>query len=582
MGYPVRSMADARDIRQHLESLVTGAVRAAVAAGELPDVALPGATIERPKDAANGDYASSLPLRLARAAMKPPLTIAEVLVRHLPADAAIEVPEVAPPGFINFRLSNAFLQSQVEWVINAGERYADLAIGSGKKAQVEFVSANPTGPLHVGNGRGAAIGDALAETLSAAGYDVEREYYVNDAGTQTDSFGDTLYARYQQLFGRGVGIPKDGYPGHYMVEMAEQLKAREGDTYLRPEGEPAPARLTEVGIELMVANIRQTLSAFGVRYDRWFSEKSLYGPSGVYDEVMALLMRNGQLVDREGARWFTSSDLGEDKDNVVVRSDGRPTYYASDIAYHFDKFVKRGFSLVIDVWGADHHGHVSRLKTATGAVGGDADGLHVLLYQLVVLKRAGEVVRLSKRSGEIITLDELVEEVGADAARFFFLLRSPGAQMEFDLDLAKKQSNENPVFYVQYAHARLAGILRRAAEQGLSPEGGDVSLLTRPHELALVREMMRLSEVIQITATTFEPQHLPHYAMSLATAFHAFNDAFKVQNDSALKVLTDVVALSRARLRLVQAAKVSLARVLGIMGMSAPDRMDRAEAAIES
>ncbi|MBI2765129.1 MAG: arginine--tRNA ligase [Chloroflexi bacterium] len=575
-------MADARNIRQHLEALLDAAVRAAVVAHDLPDVPVPGSAIERPKDAANGDFASSLPLRLARAAMKPPIAIAEVIAGHIAADPAIDPPTVAPPGFINLRLSNAFLQSQVEQVIALGPGYADLTLGKGKKAQVEFVSANPTGPLHVGNGRGAAIGDALASGLAAAGYETEREYYVNDAGTQTDTFGDTLYARYQQLFGRDVEIPKDGYPGSYMAVLAREIKDEAGDAFLRPAGEFGPPELNTRGIEVMVEHIRDTLEHFGVRYDRWFSERSLYDPGGAYSEAMDLLAANGQLVEREGARWFTSSELGEDKDNVVVRSDGRPTYYGSDIAYHFDKFVRREFDLVIDVWGADHHGHVSRLKTATQAVGADREALQVLLYQLVTLKRGGEIVRLSKRSGEIITLDELIDEVGADAARFFFLLRSPGAQMEFDLDLAKKQSNENPVFYVQYAHARLAGILRHGAEQGLTPEGGDVSLLTQPHELALIREMMRLTEVIQLVATTYEPQHLPHYAMSLATAFHALNDAFKQQNDSSLKTITDDAEMSRARLRLVQAAKISLARVLGLMGMSAPERMERAEAAIEA
>lgn len=566
-------MPDARNIRQHLESLLAAAARTAIAAGELPDVALPDVTLERPKDVANGDFASTLPMRMARSAMRPPLEIARAIAARFPADATVDLPIVAPPGFINFRLSPSFVQAQVERVIALGDAYANLSLGAGRKAQVEFVSANPTGPLHVGNGRGAAIGDALAEALLAAGYEVEREYYVNDAGTQTDTFAETLYARYQQLAGRDVPIPADGYPGEYMVDLAREIRAESGDAFLGAPGAAAPPALGQLGIELMVKHIRQTLGAFGVHYDEWYSEKSLYSGEGTFDGVMALLRERGYLANREGATWFTSSELGEDKDNVVIRSDGRPTYYASDIAYHYDKFIRRGFSLVIDVWGADHHGHVSRLKTATRAIGGDPDALHVLLYQLVVLKRGGQVVRLSKRGGEIITLDELIEEVGKDAARFFFLLRSPGAQMEFDLDLAVKQSSENPVFYVQYAHARLASIIERAREQGLDPAGGDVSLLGQPHELGLIREMMRLPEVIEAVATTFEPQHLPHYAMSLATAFHAFNDAFKQQGDPGLKVITEDAALSRARLRLVLAAKVSLARVLGIMGMTAPDRM---------
>jgi arginyl-tRNA synthetase len=566
-------MVEIRDIRAHLSGLVEAAVRAAITAGDLPDVAVPGASIERPRDTANGDYASTLPLRLARAAMKPPLEIAGIILRHIPADPTVAPAEVAPPGFINFRLSDAYLQGQVNAIIERGAAYADLDLGAGRKAQVEFVSANPTGPLHVGNGRGAAIGDTLARALEAAGYAVEREYYVNDAGTQTDTFAETLYARYQQLFGREVEIPADGYPGQYVVDLAQAIKAEAGDELLRAPGEPGPAELNDLGIELMVGNIRKTAEAFGVHYDRWYSEKSLYGPEGVNDEAIGILRGQGQLVEREGAMWFTSSELGEDKDNVVVRSDGRPTYYGSDIAYHYDKFVRRGFGLVIDVWGADHHGHVSRVKTATRAVGGDAENLHILLYQLVTLKRGGEIVRLSKRSGDFITLDELVEEVGRDAARMFFLLRSPGSQMEFDIDLAVKQSSENPVYYVQYAHARLASILQRAAEQGLTPEGGEVARLDAGHELALIREMLRLPEVIEQVAVNFEPQHLPHYAMSLATAFHTFNDAFRQQNDSSLKVITDDEPLSRARLRLVFAARIALARVLGLMGVGAPERM---------
>ena len=566
-------MVEIRDIRTHLSNLVAKAVEEAVRTGDLPDVAIPGAGIERPKDLANGDYASTLPMRLARAAMMPPLDVARAIVKHLPADDVIDPAEVAPPGFLNFRLAASYLQAQVDAVVSRGGSYADLTLGAGKKAQVEFVSANPTGPLHVGNGRGAAIGDSLASALAAAGYEVEREYYVNDAGTQTDTFGDTLYARYQQIFGREAPIPDDGYPGEYMIELAQAIARVHGEEYLRPKGEAAPAEMSALGIELMVKKIGETAERFGVHYDEWFSERSLYEGEKPYDTAMSILRTNGQLAEREGALWFASSDLGEAKDNVVVRSDGRPTYYASDIAYHYDKFVRRGFGLVIDVWGADHHGHVSRVKTATRAVGGDADNLHILLYQLVTLKRGGEVVRLSKRSGDFITLDELIDEVGKDAARMFFLLRSPGSQMEFDIDLAVKQSSENPVFYVQYAHARLASILQRAAEQGMTPEGGDVGRLTAAHELGLIREMLRLPEAIEQVATTFEPQHLPHYAMSLATAFHVFNDAFKQVGDSSLKVITDDADLTRARLRLVLAAKVALARVLDLMGVDAPERM---------
>ena len=566
-------MTDQHDIRQHLNELVARAVGAAIAAGDLPDVAVPEAAVERPKDAANGDYASTLPLRLARSAMKSPRDIAQAVIEHFPADDVIGPPELAGPGFVNLRLSNAYLQGEVDRIIAAGPTYADINLGEGKTAQVEFVSANPTGPLHVGNGRGAAIGDVLASALEAAGYAVQREYYVNDAGTQASVFGETLYARYQQALGRDVELPAEGYPGDYMIELAGQIQKDHGGAFLKPQGEPPPPELNDIGLELMVQNIRKSLDQFGVHYDDWYRERSLYGEQGSFETAIDILQKAGHLVDREGALWFASSGLGEEKDNVVIRSDGRPTYYASDIGYHYEKFVERGFSLVIDVWGADHHGHVSRVKTAVEAVCGRGDDLHILLYQLVTLKRAGNVVRLSKRGGEFIELDELVEEVGADAARFFFAMRAPSAQMEFDIDLAVKESRENPVYYVQYAHARLASILARAAEQGLTEEGGDVSLLVQPHELALIREMLRLSEVIENVATSFEQHHLPHYATALATAFHSFNDAFRQENDSGLKVITDDESLTRGRLRLVEAAKIALGRVLNLIGVSAPDHM---------
>ena len=564
--------------RDRVAALVEEAARAAIAEGALPDVALPAVALERPRDPAHGDYASSLPLRLARAAMMPPLAIAEAVAARLPADGLVEKPRAAPPGFVNLRLADGFLQAEVNRIIERGAAFADVAIGAGRRAQVEFVSANPTGPLHVGNGRGAAIGDTLASALAAAGYEVEREYYVNDAGAQTALFADTLHARYLRLFGREAAIPDGGYRGEYMAELAEEVREREGDRFLTEPGEPCPPALGELGIALMVGRIRATLEAFGVRYDRWFSERSLHEPppdggASAWDASLARLREGGRLAEREGALWLIAADLGEDKDNVVVRSDGRPTYFASDIAYHYDKFERRGFDLVIDVWGADHHGHVSRVQVAAEAVSGRGEGLHVLLYQLVSLRRGERAVRVSKRSGDIVTLDQLIEEVGPDAARFFFLLRAPASQMEFDLDLAVKQSNENPVYYIQYAHARLAAMLERAAAAGRSPDGGDVALLTAPHELALVREMLRLPEVIELVATTFEPQHLARYGMELAAAFHAFNDAFRQQGDPALKVITDDEALTAARLRLVLAARIALGRVLALMGMSAPERM---------
>ncbi len=558
-------------IRDDLSAMVETAARAAMDHGELPRVVLPEVTIERPARPEHGDYATSLPLRLARAARADPLEIARRLAGRLPASGAVAAAEPAPPGFINFRLSEAWLASQVDAIIAAGPAFGDVALGGGKRVQVEFVSANPTGPLTAGNGRGAAIGDVLASVLQAAGYQVEREYLVNDAGTQTDVFGRTLLARYQQLFGRDVEIPADGYPGEYMVDLARRLKDELGARYADASIGAPPEELVLRGIDLMVEQIEEDMKRLGVRYDEWFRERSLYqdepgGAGNAYDAAMRTLRGKGYLVEKEGALWFASTELGEDKDNVVIRSTGKPTYFASDIAYHYDKFARRAFDLVIDIWGADHQGHVSRMKAAVEAIGVDPDHLDIIIYQLVSFRRGDELVRLSKRAGNLVLMRDVVDEVGVDAARFFFLARSADSQMEFDLELAKKQAAENPVYYVQYAHARIAGILANAAERGFSAEGGDVALLAHPAELDLVRKMLQLPELVQMMARSKEPHHLPHYAQDLATAFHAFYTECRVLD-------ADARPLSAARLKLCGAARLTLARALGLMGVSAPERM---------
>jgi arginyl-tRNA synthetase len=465
---------------------------------------------------------------------------------------------------VNVRLSPAWLASQVDAIREAGQRFGDVDVGGGASLQVEFVSANPVGPIHVGNGRGLALGDTLSRALSAAGYQVQREYLVNDAGTQTETFAATLYARYQQLFDRDVEIPEGGYPGDYMIELAQELKAEHGDRLLRTAGEPHPPEVHDLGVQLMLDSIKTDLESIGVHYDNWFSERSLYS-GNTYKEAMDLVRERGYLAEREGATWFVSSAVGEEKDNVVVRSSGAPTYFASDIAYHYDKFVLRGFERVINVWGADHQGHVPRMKAAVSAIGVDPERLTIIIYQLVTLKRGNEVVRLSKRAGEIITLREVVEEVGADAARFNFVSRAADSHMDFDIELAKKQSSENPVYYVQYAHARIAGILIQAADKIGDFSDGDVSLLTHEAELALIRKMLRLPELVDSIARTLEPHQLPYFAMELATAFHDFYEK--------CRVLSEDEALSKARLKLVSAAKITLARALDLMGMSAPERM---------
>jgi arginyl-tRNA synthetase len=552
-------------IKHEIARLVVDAAARAQEEGDLPPLALPEVTVEHPAREEHGDYAASLPMKLGRAARSDPLAIAEAIARHIqPSDVIAEV-AVAPPGFINFRLSDAWLARQVDAILTQGERFGDMPLGEGQRLQLEFVSANPVGPLHVGNGRGLAIGDTLASVLAAAGYAVEREYLVNDAGTQTDIFASTLYAHYQHLFGREVDVPEGGYPGRYMVELAEELKAEQGEAFLRPPGEPWPRELHDVGVARMLAVIRSDLAAMGVDYDVWFSERSLYAAAGPYERAMELLREKGVVAEKEGAVWFTSSALGEDKDNVLVRSTGSPTYFASDIAYHYDKFVLRGFQRVINVWGADHQGHVPRMQAAVAALGVDPERLDIIIYQLVTLRRGAEIIRLSKRTGEIITLRELVEEVGADACRFFFLARAADSHMDFDLELAKRQSAENPVYYVQYAHARVAGILTHASEQGIDYADGDLALLSHPAELALIRKMLLLPEVVEGVACTLEPHHLPHYALELATVFHDFYEKCRAVSDDE--------PLTKARLKLVAACKNALARTLGLMGVRAPDRM---------
>ncbi len=551
-------------IKQELERVISEAVRRAQDADDLPAVAVPEATLERPQRPEHGDYASSLALRLARSARMSPLEIAGIIAKHTEVEEAVASVDVAPPGFVNFRLAPSWLAAQVDAVLQAGERFGDVSLGKGESLQVEYVSANPVGPIHVGNGRGLALGDTLANVLAAAGYKVQREYLVNDAGTQTETFAATLYARYQQLFGREVEIPAGGYPGEYMIHLAERLKEEKGDSLLAPPGEPYAPELHDLGVARMMDVIKDDLTMVGVHYDRWFSERSLYA-DGTYEKAMAHLRAGGFVTEREGAVWLSASELGDEKDNVLVRSTGAPTYFASDVAYHYDKLIVRGFQRVINVWGADHQGHVPRMKAAVAALGVEPERLTIIVYQLVTLKRGTEVVRLSKRAGEIVTLREVVEEVGADAVRFFFVSRAADSHMDFDLELAKRQSAENPVYYVQYAHARIAGILLHAKERISSFDDGDVSLLTHESELALVRKMLQLPELVEGVALSLEPHQLPYYAMDLATAFHDFYEKCRVVSDDE--------ALSKARLKLVAAAKLVLARALGLIGVSAPERM---------
>jgi arginyl-tRNA synthetase len=550
--------------KQQLIDMLVGASKKAQQSGMIPDIALPEVTLERPQHVEHGDYASSYPLKLARSARKNPLVLARDLAGLMDRENCIADIEVAPPGFINFTFKNSWLTGQVNSILTAGKKYGNNEAGKGQKIQLEFVSANPTGPLHVGNGRGAILGSVLANVFTAAGYKVEQEYYVNDAGTQINTFYRSLYVRYQQEHNIDAEMPPEGYQGAYITDLAKEIIAEKGDYFLKLKEDDAIKQLGQIGLDRMLIRIREDLKMLKVDFDVWFSELSLYS-SGLYEKVINLLRKGEFLTEREGATWFVSTALGDDKDNVVVRGDGTPTYFASDIAYHYDKFVLRGFDRVINIWGCDHQGHVSRMKAVVSALGIDPKRLDVLLYQLVTLCRGSEVVRLSKRSGDMITLREVIEEVGADACRFFFLARSADSQMDFDLELAKQQSQDNPVYYVQYAHARISSILRLAEEKRIEYKNGDVSLLTNEPELTLIRKMLKLEEIVETIVQTSEPHHLTYYAQDLATNFHSFY--------KQCRVITDDEAVTRARLKLVESTKIVLAKTLHLMGITAPEKM---------
>ena len=532
--------------------------------------------VEHPANSQHGDFSTSLPLRLTRQLQKNPMAIAEILVNHIDAGEEVELVWAAAPGFVNFRLDNGWLTRQVETIRSAGPEYGLLNVGKGQKVMVEFVSVNPTGPVHVGHIRGAVLGSALARILSAAGFDVTREYYVNDAGSQMDAFYGSLLARYKQVLGQPTKLPPNGYVGAYITDMAKDIVEAEGTRFLEQTEGEALREIGRIGLEKMIAIIRHDLQQVRVEFDVWFPERSLFD-GDEYSVCMKILQERGHITESDGATWFSPSSGSnrssdhtqeEEKDNVLVRSNGAPTYFASDIAYHFNKFIRRGFQRVINIWGADHQGHVARMKAAIGSLGIDPEHLHIMLSQMVTLKRGNEIVRASKRTGEFVTLRDLVTEVGPDACRYFFLARSPGSQMEFDLELAKKESSENPVYYVQYAHARIASILDTAYRQGINWAGGDTSLLLHPTELALIRKLVMFPELVESMALSLEPHHLPHYAQELATDFHLFYENCRVLSSNPSDG-----EMTLARLKLVEAAQIVLARALDLMVMSTPERM---------
>lgn len=550
-----------------IQDILARALRAAQADGRLPNIDVPDITVERPNNPEHGDFASSSPMKFARLMRLAPFDIAESIAASTETGGILESAVAARPGFVNLRLSAEWLGAQVDAIRQAGQTFGVVDDGKGARVQVEFVSVNPTGPIHVGHGRGAVFGSALASVLEAAGYEVEREYYINDAGRQMDRFNQSLYARYVQEFGREAELPDDGYQGEYLVDLARELKGEYGRKYLDMERAPAVSEIGEIGMRRMIEAIRADMEDIEVRYDVWFSERSLFD-NGQFQTAMNMLEESGLLVERDGATWFAATKLGDDKDKVLIRSNGASTYFASDVAYHYDKFIVRGFDRVINVWGADHQGQVPFMKQLADVLGVQRDRLVLLIYQLVTLKKSGESVRFSKRVGEVVAIRELVEEVGPDACRFFFLQRSPESQMEFDIELAKERSEKNPVYYVQYAHARIIGILRIAGERGIDYADGDTSILVNEAEVSLIRKMLQLPELVSMMARNLEPHHLTYYSMDLATAFHNFYHQCRVVSSDP-----EDAEITRARLKLVDAARVVLGRCLSLMGMNAPDEM---------
>lgn len=547
-------------VKTQIAQLLRNAIQDAQTSGLLTPMAAPEISVEQPQNPAFGDYATSLPLRLARAAGMNPLAIGERLIQMIKPVPFISKVELAKPGFINFTLSNEWVSAQVATIVDAGPDFGRVNIGHGQKIQVEFGSANPTGPLTVAFGRGGTLGDCLASILAMAGYQSQREYYVNDAGSRMDAFYQSAMARYAEALGREVEFPADGYHGAYMVDLGKQLANDYGDRYLSSDG--SVEAIGRIALEKMVSAARQDLDSMGIHYDVWFSEQSLFD-NGLVDRTIGILEGKGYIDRREGATWFSSTALGEDKDNVLIRSTGVPTYFASDIAYHYNKFVARNFDRVIDIWGADHQGHVPRMRAAIGALGIDPDRLTILIHQMITLKRGNEIVRMSKRTGDLITLREVLDEVGPDACRFFFIARSADSQMDFDLELAKQQSNENPVYYVQYAHARIASILEYAGE--INANEANLGLLREEAELTLIRKMLGFPELVELMATRLEPHHLPYYSQELAALFHQFYNQ--------CRVVTEDKELSKARLMLVRAAKTVLSNALQLMGIATPDKM---------
>ena len=550
-----------------LSAALQRAIARAVDMGLMNKVELPDVIIEVPREKGHGDFATNLAMQLAREAKTAPRKIAEAVVQNLDLEGTrVERVEIAGPGFINFYLEPNWVLGVIPLIQKEDRNYGRLEAGNGRRVQVEFVSANPTGLLHMGNARGAALGDSLAAILDYAGYRVSREYYINDAGNQIENFGKSLEVRFLQQLGQDISMPEEGYHGEDITDTVKGYLEKHGAALAEADGEARRKTLAAYALQEKLTNIRNTLLDFGVVYDEWFSEQSLHD-SGAIQRALEELQARGYIYEHENALWFKATEFGDEKDEVVIRSNGIPTYFAADIAYHKNKF-ERGFDWVIDIWGADHHGHVNRMKGSVEAMGYNRDNLHIILMQLVRLYRGGEIVRMSKRTGQFVTLEELVEEVGRDAARYFFVMRSPDSHLEFDLDLAKSQTNDNPVFYIQYAHARICSILRQLQEQGgqVPPvEQVDLAVLTEQAELDLLRKLADFPNEVASAAELLAPHRIARYMHDLAGLFHSFYNSHRV--------ITGDEALSRARLVLVDCVRMVLRNALGLLGLTAPEKM---------
>jgi len=554
-------------LEQVKNELKTQLGMAAVRAGLVEEAQLPEVILELPKEKAHGDFATNLAMQLTRIARRNPREIAQAIVEHLDREkASIARVEVAGPGFINMFMDKNYLHRIIREIWSKGDRYGSADIGEGKKVQVEYVSANPTGSLHLGHARGAAVGDALCNLLEFAGYDVTREYYINDAGNQIHNLALSLEARYKQELGIPADMPEDGYYGEDIIVFAKELAVEQGDRLLKLPDEERLKFFREYGLKKELEKIRRDLERFRVRFDVWFSESSLY-EAGKTEEVLNELKAKGQVYESEGAIWLRTTDYGDDKDRVMVKNDGSYTYLTPDIAYHRDKF-ERGYDRMINIWGADHHGYVPRIKAAMQALGYDADRLTVLIAQMVSLYKDGEKVKMSKRSGKAVTMEELMDEVGVDAMRYFFTMRGIDTHLDFDIDLAISQSNDNPVYYVQYAHARICSVFRQAEEQGIALPGVeevDLSVLNRESEYDLLTHLGRLEEEVEVAAEKYEPHRLIRYVFELASMFHSY---YKAE-----RVITEDRKLTLARLALLGAVRIVVANVLRLIGVSAPERM---------